>query len=179
MGLLTCLKNLFSSLEKKVLSEMDSLAIDYDSAKNPLGYALYCMNPKNPGLDEDIHIFLKSFYPFFKKQKQVKEIVSFAQFSFLVWNYLVQAKLNLPEKGEYLSFSWKQDPPEMVRQIKERIYPQTRLESISIDYSDMVLLGTFLKHKGYRILLDDKIMDSCKKGDVGRLIKKYYHSRDV
>lgn len=172
-------RNLLTGFESRIRSEMRHYCID-PGRDDPLYSALLYMNPQADEPESHMRIFLRSFTPFFRENKnRLEELLPFVQLSYLVWGYLVQAKSGASaERGEYLTFAWKEDPPEIQQQIRERIRPATTLASIDIDFSDMVLLEKHLRQRCCRTFLDDRLMEACKKGTVAGLIKRLYSARE-
>lgn len=162
-----------------------------------LGFAMYQKFSENLfGIDyeltEDIITFLKSFYSFFEDTKdsiQQDDFLRFACMSYVAWQKIVDLKCMPIEEqeentdcsyeepqGKYLKIDWKGENTALVQQIKSRIAPDTRLESIGIDFSSIVLVESELNKRGYPVYISAQTMESCNKKDVGYLIKKAYSS---
>lgn len=192
------------SIEDIVNSELKKGKIEYDrkiwsrfcgTKSAVLGFAMYQKFSENLfGIDEelteDISTFLKSFYGFLEDTKDSipqDDFLRFACMSYIAWQNIVYLK-STPIKddeeesddrygepqGKYLKINWKGEDTEIAQQIKSRITPDMKLESIGLDFSGMILVESELNKKGYPVYLSSRTLDSCYKKDVRYLLRTCY-----
>lgn len=172
----------------------------YGTKSSDLGFALYQRFSRHSEFEmdqelaEDICTFLKSFYSFLEKAKnsiQQDDFLRFAYISYIAWQKIAKLKSGPNEddekedideryeepQGKYLKISWKQEDAEKVelaKQIKSRITPDMRLQTIDIDFSEMIIIESEIEKYGYRVFLPSNALPACRKRDVSYLIRKCY-----